>query len=545
MQTHPQTRTTDTFTTRIFTADRVHTLATGTALPAFATVGEWIAAAGTVEELRARFPEAPVHDFGDRTVVPGFNDAHQHPTSMAEAMLHVDLSPERVRTHEQLEAALRGRAAELPSGAWLIGARYDHGKTTGGTVIKRQDLDRICSDRPVMVTHIASHWAVFNSAALSAAGLDDDSEPPAGGAYGRDAEGRLDGVLYEQAMMHLRSSPAPGRAPVVPVSPLADRIEALGRYQRMMHSAGITSVGDAAVAGDGLDLLQAADAAGTLTLRVNALLLYTAVPGMESIGLRTGLGGTRLRIGGVKALVDGAVAGGTCLLEEPYEGTCEHGIQAMSEAELHDVVRRVHGSGGTVCVHANGDRAIRLVLDAVEAAQAADPRPGTRHRIEHCSLVDDTILRRIAALGMVTVPFGSYVAFHGDKLTGWYGAKRLERMFAHRDLLDAGIPTAGSSDYPCGPYEPLLGLQSCVTRQTADGTVLGGNQRITAGEALALYTTGAAYAAGEETVKGRLTPGMLADFTVLDEDPLTADPQRLAAIGVSETWVGAQQVWQA
>src|SRR5207245_9236583 len=131
-----------------------------------------------------------------------------------------------------------------------------------------------------------------------------------------------------------------------------------------------------------------------------------------------------------------------------------------------------------------------------------------------------------------------YVAFHGEKRPGYYGLERLGRMFAHRDLLDAGVPVAGSSDFPCGPYEVLLAMQSCVTRRAADGAELGANQRITAAEALALYTTGSAYAAGEEGYKGRLAAGMLADFTVLDRDPLTTPPGDLPGIRVSEPWVG-------
>ena len=198
-----------------------------------------------------------------------------------------------------------------------------------------------------------------------------------------------------------------------------------------------------------------------------------------------------------------------------------------------------------LAVHANGDLAIAKVLAAIEAAQTALPRPGLRHRIEHCTMITQEIVASMGRLGVIAVPFGSYVAYHGEKLLAWYGAERLERMFAHRSLLDAGITVAGSSDYPCGPYQPLLAMQSCVTRESEDGTLLGGSQRITPREALALYTTGASAASGEAHVKGRVAPGYLADFTVLDEDPLRADPRRIAAIAIRSTWVGGQQVWAA
>jgi predicted amidohydrolase YtcJ len=141
-------------------------------------------------------------------------------------------------------------------------------------------------------------------------------------------------------------------------------------------------------------------------------------------------------------------------------------------------------------------------------------------------------------------PFGSYIYYHGGKLLDWYGPQRIERMFAHRLFLDYGIPVAGSSDYPCGPLEPLLAMQSCVTCTGWDGTPLGLSQRISAPEALALYTVNAAFASGEANLKGRLAPGYLADFVVLDESPLSVEPAALGALGIRATYVGAAPVWE-
>src|SRR5262249_19822209 len=158
---------------------------------------------------------------------------------------------------------------------------------------------------------------------------------------------------------------------------------------------------------------------------------------------------------------------------------------------------------------------ISLLLDLIESADAELPRPDAHHRIEHCSVVTDEILTRMGKLGMIGVPFGSYVHYHGGKLLEWYGAERAERMFAHRSFLDRGVAVAGSSDFPGGPFEPLLAMQSCVTRRGYDGASIGPSQRITPLEALELYTTAGAYASGEQDRKGRLAPGYLADFVVL------------------------------
>jgi predicted amidohydrolase YtcJ len=264
---------------------------------------------------------------------------------------------------------------------------------------------------------------------------------------------------------------------------------------------------------------------------------------MRTLGLESGFGSSRLRINGVKAFVDGAIGGRTCLLEEPFEGSDDRGTQTISTQDLSDLVRTVHTAGSRLGVHANGDRAIALLLDQLEAAQVELPRPEAHHRIEHCSVITEQILARMRRLGAIAVPFGSYVHYHGGNLVKWYGTQRLERMFAHRAFLDAGVAVAGSSDYPCGPFEPLLAMQSCVTRTGWDGVPIGVSQRISSRQALELYTVGSAYASGEHASKGRLAPGYLADFVALDQGPLTADPTRLATIQVQATYVGGVHVW--
>jgi predicted amidohydrolase YtcJ len=317
----------------------------------------------------------------------------------------------------------------------------------------------------------------------------------------------------------------------------------LTRLIEMLNAAGITSVGDACAGPRHVELYQEAEQRGRLNVRVNLLVAYPHFDAIRRLGLRTGFGDSRLRLNGVKGFVDGAIGGRTALLAEPYADRDDCGMQTTSDADLRDLVHSVHEAGLRVGVHANGDRAIALLLDQYEAVQEADPQPDMHHRIEHCTVVTDEILARMARVGATAVPFGSYIHYHGSKLLDWYGAKRLERMFAHRSFLDAGVAVAGSSDYSCGPFEPLLAMQSCVTRRGFDGALLGPSQRITALEALGLYTTGSAYAAGEQDVKGRLAPGYLADFVVLGADPLTTPPEQLAAIPVLATYVGGRRVW--
>ena len=404
----------------------------------------------------------------------------------------------------------------------------------------RTDLDAVSRDHPILLVHVAAHWGVTNSAGLAAGGHREQSRPPPGGDLGRDGAGRLNGILYEQALFdYCYPAVARGGSTVIPESSDEDRARSLARFTAQLHAAGLTSVTDALSGPAELRLFSAREQPD---LRINALLGYPHLDRLTGLGLSTGFGDEWFRICGIKAFADGAVAGRTCLVEEPFEGTEDHGIQVTSDEDLRELAMRAQAACSTLAVHANGDRAIAKLLQAIEAAQAARPRPGLRHRIEHCTMITPAIVDSIRRFEVIAVPFGNYVAYHGEKLLAWYGAERLQRMFAHRSLLDAGVTVAGSSDYPCGPYEPLLALQSCVTRES-DGQVLGGSQRITPREALALYTTGAAASTGEERVKGRLAPGYLADFTVLDEDPLRADPRRLASLGIRSTWVAGQCVW--
>lgn len=529
---------------RIVRAARVTTLA-GPDVTAFATCADRVVACGGAEDLLSRFPDAEVHDLGDAVVVPGFNDAHAHPSWGAESLLHVDVSPEVVRSRAELAAALAARVSETPPGRWLRAARYDHVRTTGGEVIDRSFLDDISREHPILVTHIAGHWGVTNSAGLAAGGLREEDAAPPGGEWGRDGAGRLTGVLYEQALFDYAYPAVARRRPTVLPSPSRDDLLlGLDHFATRLLAAGTTSVCDALVAPETLRFYQEAEREGRLPLRIGVLIGHPFLDQLADLGVMSGLGGDRVRIVGVKAFADGAIAGRTCLLEEPFEGSQDHGIQVADVEWLTDLAVRAQRAGVRIGVHANGDRAIRLLLDAVEAAVQAAPTTSLRHRIEHCSVVTPEIVARMKNLDMVAVPFGSYVDYHGAKLLDWYGADRLERMFPHRSFLDAGVAVAGSSDYPCAPFEPLLGIQSCVTRASSDGQLLGPSQRLSVREALALYTTGSAFASGEERTKGRIAPGYLADFVALAGHPDSCPKEEISQIPVLGTWVGGELVYR-
>src|ERR1700730_10175476 len=237
-------------TTTIFRAGRVVTM--GDDSPeAFAASGERVVATGTVGELRQRFLAAEVVDFGSATIVPGFNDAHAHLAIAAEDMLHLDLSMDAVRSLAEIAVLLRERAKHTAAGEWIRGSRYDDAKRAEGRVVTRWDLDEISREHPILVLQVAGHWGVVNSKALELGGIDETTEPPPGGKFGRDGSGRLNGILFEMAIFDFAypQSSSTGKT-VAPASTPEDRQRGLGLAMRAFHAAGITSVTDALIGPD-------------------------------------------------------------------------------------------------------------------------------------------------------------------------------------------------------------------------------------------------------------------------------------------------------
>ena len=263
---------------------------------------------------------------------------------------------------------------------------------------------------------------------------------------------------------------------------------------------------------------------------------------LKEAGIRTGFGDDRLRIGAVKFGADGSASERTMRMSTPFQGRPnDYGILTMSQEEIHEAVEDADRHGFQVGIHANGDVTIEMVLNAYQRVQERSGRADSRHRIEHCSLVNPKLLERIKNLGVIPTPFYTYVHYHGNKWVN-YGEAKMRWMFAHRSFLDHGIPVAGASDYTPGPYEPMMAIQSMVTRKDFQGRVWGANQRISAGEALRICTINGAFASFEEKSKGSIEAGKLADFVVLAEDPHEVEPDRIKEIEVARTFVGGASV---
>ncbi|MCI0898511.1 MAG: amidohydrolase [Chloroflexi bacterium] len=499
------------------------------------------AGVGSNEDLEGLIgPGTKVLDLGGKTVLPGFIDAHIH--VLSSGIRHVMAADCDVPTLKQVQAGLKERAGKTPAGQWVQGFKFDDTKTdrtasNEGRHLYRDDLDAVTTAHPILVAHRAGHVYYMNTAALEAAGFNDETPDPPGGRLGRDPDtGRLNGMIFERAI-------DPVRFGLIPVETEEVRREGLRTICGMLNRAGLTSVHDARVTAEEFQTYQDGKAAGELSLRVYALMWYPQFPALRDAGIKSGLGDDLLRIGGIKMVADGAIATRTAYLSQPYEGSqCDHGILAMEQDEIEEQVMAMHRAGFQVCIHANGDLTIDMVLTAYEKAQKAHPRFNTRHRIEHCTLVNEDLLMRMKALGCIATPFCTYVYHHGEKMR-YYGEQRLEWMFAQRSFIDSGVVSTGATDYPPGPFEPLLGIQSCVTRTDSTGKEWGVNQRVSVEEALRLYTLNGAYASFEEDSKGSIETGKLADLVVLGSDPNKVDPLGIKDIAVERTIVGGETVY--
>jgi len=506
-------------------------------IEAFAVKGNRFVAVGSNDDIRnLATRDTTVIDAEGMTITPGFIDAHSHPAyGGIYELVQVNCD---LRSIPEIQAALRERAASTPPGEWVVGFKYDDTKVREGRRITRKDLDEAVPNHPVQVTHRGGHTAWYNSNAFQLAGITAETPDPPGGKIYKDGN-ELNGLVAELARKPFQR--------LIPSGTTREqRQQGVKLITELMSAAGLTSVTDAGTSAGYATAYQDAYMAGELKCRVYMMMSRgSAYMGVKSAGLYTGVGDEWLRVGGVKFLADGSASERTMRMSTPYVGRPDdYGILTMTQEEIHEVVEEAHRSRWQIGIHANGDVAIDMVLNAYERVQKEWPRPDPRHRLEHCSLVNPDLLRRIKAAGAIPTPFYTYAHYHGNKWVD-YGPEKMQWMFAHGSFFEYDIPVAAASDYIPGPFEPLMAIQSMVTRKDFDGRVWGPNQRITPDQALRVCTINAAHASFEENIKGSITAGKLADFVILAEDFHDVDPDRIKEIEVVRTVVGGKTVHEA
>jgi predicted amidohydrolase YtcJ len=490
-------------------------------------------------------------DAAGATLVPGFGDAHNHMAWFGQSLDEVALSG--LTRLDQLYERVAERAAKLPADGFVIGAGYDH--TAIGGHPHRAALDRAAGGRPVLLKHRSGHVSTVNSPVLERIGvLDGSAEVPTGGVVVRDEHGHPTGTLEEQAQSLVNALLVP-----YPTEELAG---AIGKASAVYAAQGLTHVTECGI-GAGwvgrspleLAAYQRARAAGELTVRVALMPVMDALHPVHGhpddggplhgldLGMVTGFGDDRLRLGPVKIFLDGSLVARTAAMLEPF---CDHGNPPGYLQDDPEFMRAgilgAHAACWRVAAHAIGDRAVDLALDIFAEAQRRHPRPDVRHRIEHAAVTNPEQITRMAELGVTPVPQPRFLYEIGDTMAAAVGPDRVDRLYRHASFLRAGLRVPGSSDRPVADGAPLLGMQSMVQRLTSGGTVLGPDERVDGLTALRAYTRDAAWVAGEEHAWGSLTPGKLADFVLLSDDVTAVPAEEIGSIGVLATFVGGRCV---
>jgi predicted amidohydrolase YtcJ len=449
-----------------------------------------------------------------------------------------------LRSVTAIQEALRKKAATTPPGFWVDAYMFDDTKLSDGP-LTRAHLDAVSTSHPIGVHHRGGHTSWYNSLAFGLAGVTRDTPDPQHGRYFRDTNGELNGHVAELATDVIERV---GKREQFTAEQQRERARlGMQHISKLLAATGLTSVHDASAGPQSIRAYEDARAAGELRHRAYMMIWGTgdgnAYEKLRDAGVYTGFGDEWIRVGGVKRAADGSASERTMRMSTPYVGTNDYGILTMTQEEIDAATEDAHRHNWQIGIHANGDVTIDMVLKAYETVLQKWPHPDRRHRIEHCTLVNPDLLRRIKATGTIPTPFWTYVYYHGEKWAQ-YGEEKTRWMFAHRSFLDYGINVVGASDYGPGPFEPLMAIQSMVTRTDYRGRVWGANQRVTVDEALRIATANGARASYEEALKGTITAGKLADFVVLEKDPHDVDPNAIKDIKIARTVAGGRTTYQ-
>jgi hypothetical protein len=490
-----------------------------------------IVAAGSLDEVRA-FQVGPVDivDLEGRLACPGLNDAHAHVDGIGLAQIEIALGPPAINSIDDIRRRVRERVAATPAGGWIIGRGYDQASLAEARHPTREDLDDISPDHPVLLWRSCHHIAVANSRALALAGVTAATEDTTDGTIDRDEHGVPTGVLRESM-----SARVAGFKPGMSLDELT-RVILLGEQE--LRRWGITSVTDAKVnSASQLLAYQRLRRDGELPVRTTLMMIIDeTLDELIALGLQTGFGDDWLAIGPVKLFSDGSIGGRTARLREPYRDEPDNlGLWMIPPEEIREKVIRAHNAGFQIGIHAIGDAAIEAVLDAYEAAQKQLPRADARHRIEHCSLLDEAMIGRIKDLGVVPIPGTTFLYYTRPAYLQNLDRKRVRYAYAMKTFARNGIIAAASSDAPVVPANPLIGIQTMVTRKDRLGDTIYPEEVIPIEDALCAYTWNAAYATHSEGRKGAIKQGYLADITVFGTDLRSIDPGEIAEHHVAYT----------
>lgn len=485
-----------------------------------------------------------VIDAGGRRVVPGLTDSHTHIISAGVQQTRVQLRD--VEDRAEFIAAVQAYAATLPPDAWVLGGRWSTESWPDATPPTREWIDAATGGRPALLSRMDGHQALANSAALSLAGIDETGPPdPVGGKIDRRPEtNEPTGILRDTAMGLVQKH--------IPPTSRTDQLAALTAAMREANRRGITMVHDMSEASD-LAIFAAAHQENALTLRICVFVSVGDWSGNLSNVEQFPINDDTLRIAGFKGYMDGSLGSRTAYMREPYADKTSDADDARGlllplaakEGELLRQCLAIDAAGLRPAVHAIGDEAVHRLLDAYEDVTKRNGPGDRRPRVEHAQHLLPSDIARFGKLGVVASMQPFHKTDDGRYAEDAIGAERCRSSYAFRDLLDAGAPLAFGSDWPVVTVNPFAGIKAAVTGKTLDGKEWMTHQNITVEEALRAYTAGPAWAARMEDRLGRIRPGFLADFVILEQDPFDVPPDRLDEISVQTTVVNGRVVFEA
>jgi len=506
------------------------------------SAGRITAVGSDAEVAQRKGPSTRVIDLDGRSLLPGFIDPHQHTvTGALVAAVFTEIGYTTYKTRAAVMSALRERAAQKPPGAWLLFANFDN--LLQGGDLSKAELDAVSTDHPILVYYINMHTATANGAALKAAGVTEDTGAlPGGGRFGRNPDGTLDGMVYEETALKKFMIGFPKITPELAGRATID-------WLKRNAAAGNTTVHEAGVLVFG-NILEGYERVATQSpCRASISLMFESMDKAEpykayGYGARaTQVPNSLLSLYAIKIVGDGSNQTKTAAQTVPYLHASEKGRPNFDAAELKRMAAEVKAAGWPVSIHCNGDATLDIALDAIEAAYGANPPTGV-NRIEHCTMARPDQIARMVRLGVQPSFLINHVYYYGaayrDDL---FGPERAERMDAAADFIKAGSPFTLHTDAPCSNIGTLQNIQTAVTRRChVDGSVVGAAQAISLTDALKAVTIHAAGQIGMAERIGSLEGGKEADLTILESDPYKVDPDAIMDIKISETWVAGRKM---
>ncbi len=517
---------------------KVHTVdAAKPTAEAVAVCGERIARVGSTADIKALAgPRTRVIDAEGRLLLPGFNDAHVHLISGADELVGVDLRP--AKSEQEFVRLLGDFASKQAKGRWIQGGYWDHEAWPSHALPTHALIDGVTPDNPVFVQRLDGHMGVANALALKLAGITRETKSPDGGTIVRDASGDPTGVLKDNAMDLVAKA-----IPADTVDEIMDKARAALKYAA---SLGVTTIQDITDSAAQLRAYQQLRARGELTARIYSIQNH-GIEGLKAAGVTTLFGDEWIRVGGLKLFADGSMGSGTAAFFEPYtDDPSTSGLLIQSPEALKQAIFDADAAGFQVVVHAIGDRANAIVLDALEQLQRERGARDRRPRIEHAQVVRAADKPRFAALGVIASIQPSHCIDDMRWSEKRIGHERSAIAYNFKSFVDAGVHIAFGTDWYVEPLNPMLGLYAAVTRQYPDGTPPGGwfpAEKITMTQAIEFYTLGSAYAEVAERDKGSITEGKLADMVLLSKDVFTIAPREILDTRPVLTIVGGRIVY--